>query len=293
MAAGVHVAVYGTLKRGQCNHHWLRGACFEGRTRVAGLELYNLGEYPMAVPTRRPHASIHAEIYRVDDAGLAHLDVLEDYPRLYDRRRRPTADGRLAWIYLGTSEQVRGCRRVPFDDWGATPVFSYGSNLDPRQLRQRCGGWDGFGLVARLDHWRWGISKRSQRHPREGFAGIRPRAGASCWGVVHHLSHRDRAVLDLLEGVAIAQYEHRSVEVECGAERLRVLTYVPHPQVLGSGLRPSPGYAGRILHGAEHHGLPAPWRAWLRRRLGQPNDEGSGILGRRGEPHHGEGDPGG
>jgi gamma-glutamylcyclotransferase (GGCT)/AIG2-like uncharacterized protein YtfP len=292
MAAGFRVAVYGTLKRGQCNHHWLRGARFEGRTRVAGLELYNLGQYPMAVPSRRPHASVHAELYRVDDAGLAHLDVLEDYPRLYDRRRLPTVDGHLAWIYLGRSEQVRGCRRVPFDDWGATPVFSYGSNLDPRQLRHRCAGWDGFGLVARLDHWCWLINKRSLRNPREGFAGIQPQAGASCWGVVHHLSHRDRSVLDLLEGVAIAQYEHGSVEVTCGEERLRVLTYVPHPRVVTSGLRPSAGYAGRILHGAEHHGLPSAWLTWLRRQLGQPGAASGGILRRPGDPPHADGDPG-
>lgn len=267
MSGWEHVAVYGTLKRGECNHHWLRGARCEGRTRVPGLQLHNLGEYPMAVPSPDPGARIHAELYRIDAATLARLDVLEEYPGFYDRRRLPTADGRRAWIYLGQPHQVRGCRRVPFDDWGATPVFSYGSNLDPRQLRHRCAGWDGHGLVARLDGWRWAINKRSLRDPGLGHAGITPQAGAACWGVVHHLSHRDRAGLDLMEGVSIAQYEHRSVEVVCGDERLQALAYVPHPQVVASGLRASPAYAGRILRGAEHHGLPPAWRAWLRQEL--------------------------
>lgn len=295
MAAGLRVAVYGTLKRGECNHHWLRGARFEGRTRVPGLELYNLGDYPMAVPSADPRARIHAELYRVDGEGLARLDVLEDYPGLYDRRQLPTTDGGLAWIYLGRPDQVRGCRRVPFDDWGATPVFSYGSNLDPQQLRQRCAGWDGIGLVARLQGWRWAINKRALHDPGEGYAGITPSPGASCWGLVHHLRHRDRAVLDLLEGVAIAQYQHRTVEVVCAEERLPVLTYVPDPTVVASGLKPSATYAERILRGAEHHGLPSGWRAWLRRQLRQtrePPGGGGAILGRSGEESHGVVDPG-
>lgn len=295
MADGLRVAVYGTLKRGECNHHWLAGAPFLGRTRVPGLELYNLGDYPMAVPSPDPRARIHAELYRVDAAGLARLDVLEDYPHLYERRRLQSADGRLAWIYLGRAEQVRGCRRVPFNDWGATPVFSYGSNLDPSQLRQRCAGWDGSGLVARLEHWRWVINKRALHDPLEGYAGICPHPGASCWGLVHHLSHRDRAVLDLIEGVAIGQYRHHSVEVVCGEERLPVLTYVPQPGVVAAGLRPSPGYAGRILRGADHHGLPEGWRFWLRRQLRQRREQagrGGGILGRSGNDPHGAGDSG-
>ncbi|MGB5136366.1 MAG: gamma-glutamylcyclotransferase [Prochlorococcaceae cyanobacterium] len=280
MSGWVRVAVYGTLKRGECNHHWLRGARFEGRIRVPGLELYNLGEYPMAVPSRDPLARIHAELYRLEASALARLDVLEDYPELYDRRLLPTADDRLACIYLGQPHQVRGCRRVPFDDWGATPVFSYGSNLDPHQLRHRCAGWDGFGLVGRLDAWRWAINKRSLHDPRLGHAGITPETGSACWGLVHHLSHRDRASLDLMEGVPIAQYEHRSVEVVCGGERLRVLAYVPHPGVVASGLRASPSYAGRILRGAEHHGLPSAWRSWLQQEL---RHTGAAAAGRRGE----------
>lgn len=299
MAAGLRVAVYGTLKRGECNHHWLAGAAFEGRARLPGLALHNLGPYPMAVPCRDPGARIHAEVYRVDAAGLARLDGLEDVPSLYARRRLPTSSGTLAWIYLGRPDQVRGCRRVPFDDWGATPVFSYGSNLDPAQLRQRCAGWDGSGLVARLEHWHWAINKRSLHDPGEGYAGISPRPGAVCWGLLHHLPHRDRAVLDLQEGVAIGQYQHREVEVLCAGERLRALTYVPDRAVVASGLRPSPAYAERILRGAEHHGLPAAWRAWLGQALArQPGPEpgpvegGQAIVGPSGDASDAADDPG-
>jgi cation transport regulator ChaC len=195
--------------------------------------------------------------------------LLEDYPELYDRRLLPTADDRLAWIYLGQPHQVHGCRRVPFDDWGATPVFSYGSNLCPDQLAQRCGSWDGTGLVARLEGWRWAISKiRVGRGKGEGAAGLRPDPEAHCWGVVHHLRPADRGVLDQREGVAIGHYRHQSVTVTTlEGERFEALTYVPTPQWTSESLRPAADYAGRILRGAHHWDLPEGWREQLRQAL--------------------------
>ena len=262
------VAVYGSLKRGQANHHWLQGATFLGRCRLPGLVLHNLGPYPMAVPSPQRHRLIHAELYRLPPGGLAHLDLLEDYPREYDRRLRRLSDGRRAWVYVGRPEQVRGCATVPFGDWGATPVFSYGSNLDPQQLRHRCSSWDGLAAVAQLRGWRWRINKRSQRQASLGFAGIEPCDRSRCWGAVHHLSHADRAALDLREGVSIGQYSHARVMIHsrCG-DRFPVLTYAPQADVRVAGLRCSSDYAARILRGAAHHGLPLAWQRWLRRRL--------------------------
>ncbi|MFS6827470.1 gamma-glutamylcyclotransferase [Cyanobium sp. ATX-6F1] len=114
------VFVYGTLKRGQVNHHWLRGAAFLGRRRLGGACLYDLGPYPMAVPG---DGLIHGELFAVDGPGLLRLDGLEDVPLLYQRHRRPLADGTLAWTYLGQAPQVAGRALVPFADWGSTPVF--------------------------------------------------------------------------------------------------------------------------------------------------------------------------
>lgn len=262
------VAVYGSLKRGHGNHHWLHGARFLGRCRLPGLVMHNLGPYPMAVPSSQRHQLIHAELYRLPPGGLARLDTLEDYPHEYDRRLRRLSDGRRAWVYVGRPEQVLGCATVPFGDWGATPVFSYGSNLDPQQLRHRCSSWDGLATVAQLRGWRWRINKRSQRQPQLGFAGIERCGRSRCWGAVHHLSHADRAALDLREGVPIGQYDHAVVTIRsrCG-DSFPALTYVPHADVRVPGLRSSSDYAARILQGAAHHGLPLAWQRWLRRRL--------------------------
>ena len=43
--------VYGSLKRGMANHGELRGAAELGSTRLEGLALYDLGPFPMAIPS--------------------------------------------------------------------------------------------------------------------------------------------------------------------------------------------------------------------------------------------------
>lgn len=111
------VFVYGTLKRGHGNHHWLAEAPFKGEAILPGVVLHDLGPFPMAVPGE---GLVRGEVYDVDAAGLARLDRLEGYPRLYDRLPMPLADGRCAWVYLGRPHQVRhvcaiadGCWRGP------------------------------------------------------------------------------------------------------------------------------------------------------------------------------------
>lgn len=110
------VFVYGTLLRGEVNHHLLAGAQFLGPHRTLPcFALYLLGAYPGAV--RGGHCALVGEIYGVDRAGLRRLDRLEDYPRLYDRRLLPSPYGQ-AWIYL-----YRGALRdrpvIPGGDWRA------------------------------------------------------------------------------------------------------------------------------------------------------------------------------
>ncbi len=92
------VFVYGTLRRGERNHHVLAGAPRLGRhTTRAEYTLYDTGAYPAA--TAPGTTAVRGEVYTVDAATFEALDVLEDYPMLYTRRRIETPFGR-AWIYL-------------------------------------------------------------------------------------------------------------------------------------------------------------------------------------------------
>ena len=111
------VAVYGTLKQGECNHHLLAEGRWLGRAVLRHLQLYDLGPYPMAVESADPASTVSAELYGVSAAVLARLDDLEDHPREYERRLFDLQDGRLVWVYVGRPAQVRGCPLLVHGVW--------------------------------------------------------------------------------------------------------------------------------------------------------------------------------
>lgn len=92
------VFVYGTLRRGECNHHYLSGARWLGIHRTDPCyTLLDLGEYPAMISSGK--TAIVGEVYAINDFLMARLDWLEDYPEEYIRERIPTPYG-LAWIYI-------------------------------------------------------------------------------------------------------------------------------------------------------------------------------------------------
>ncbi|HEX2855471.1 MAG TPA: gamma-glutamylcyclotransferase family protein [Opitutaceae bacterium] len=70
--------VYGTLKRGGSNHHYLAGQKFIGEARTApGFRLYDLGGYPGMIPRPDDREGVTGEVWSVDADALKHLDGLE------------------------------------------------------------------------------------------------------------------------------------------------------------------------------------------------------------------------
>jgi gamma-glutamylcyclotransferase (GGCT)/AIG2-like uncharacterized protein YtfP len=110
------VFVYGTLKRGEKNHDWLEGASWQGEAELSGVLLHDLGPFPMAVIGE---GTAIGEVYAVEEHGLARLDELEGYPRLYDRQMLSLNDGRRAWVYLGRPRQVRHAPQVDGGSWNS------------------------------------------------------------------------------------------------------------------------------------------------------------------------------
>ena len=106
--------VYGTLKRGLTNHGMLQAAPFLEEVWLDGLNLHDLGPFPMAViGTGR----LQGELYRIAPTLLPALDRFEGAPRLYRRQPWPLWDGRWVWIYLGQPRQVRHSPRLPHGIW--------------------------------------------------------------------------------------------------------------------------------------------------------------------------------
>lgn len=109
------VFVYGTLRRGECNHHALRGAVWLGQQRTAArYRLIKLRWYPAALAGG--HTALQGEVYAVSWAQLAQLDRLEDCPCEYQRQRIATAYGP-AWIYLYNAPLPADARLIRNGDW--------------------------------------------------------------------------------------------------------------------------------------------------------------------------------
>jgi len=72
------IFVYGTLKRGCANHHFLTDQKFIGEARTApGFRIYNLGGYPGLVAQTEDRDGVAGEIWSVGDDALVRLDALE------------------------------------------------------------------------------------------------------------------------------------------------------------------------------------------------------------------------
>lgn len=88
------VFVYGTLKRGQPNHHWLSEPengfkTFLGKARSANkfpLVIASRYNIPYLLDLPGTGHNIAGEVYEVDEKMLGKLDELEDHPRYYERR---------------------------------------------------------------------------------------------------------------------------------------------------------------------------------------------------------------
>ena len=111
------IFVYGTLKKGERAHIFLKDAQFLGRAFVAGFELYDLGEYPGA---KRGKGIVKGEVYLVDKNLLKLLDEYEEEGKEYRRIcvKAKMEDGRSieAWFYeyLGP---VKKNQLIPSGEW--------------------------------------------------------------------------------------------------------------------------------------------------------------------------------
>ena len=105
------VFVYGTLKRGQRNFHYLQAAEFVGSfSTEAVFSMYVFDDYPAVC--EQGHHAIHGEIYLVSDTQFRALDELEWYPDFYQRILIPTDYGE-AWIYIVKAELCQGKELIP------------------------------------------------------------------------------------------------------------------------------------------------------------------------------------
>jgi gamma-glutamylcyclotransferase (GGCT)/AIG2-like uncharacterized protein YtfP len=96
--------VYGTLRRGEANHHELRGARFLGFVRTAcRYDVVRVAGFPALLPGT---CEVPGELYDVDEELVALLDVFEG--ETYARRVVELADGKRAEAYFLADPSLRG-----------------------------------------------------------------------------------------------------------------------------------------------------------------------------------------
>ncbi|WP_395750972.1 gamma-glutamylcyclotransferase [Prosthecobacter sp.] len=107
--------MYGTLKRGGENHMWIEDQQFVGEASTAPIyRMYELKGYPGMVRSQEGGLSIQGEVWSVDEAGLRHLDVLEDteggeYERMAVQLKGEFATQHVeSYLYLRSVEGLLG-----------------------------------------------------------------------------------------------------------------------------------------------------------------------------------------
>lgn len=79
--------VYGTLKRGCCNHRMMAGAVFVAPARtVPGFQLHDLGGFPAIAAVPADRDGVVGEVWSLNSETLARLDRFEGvHQGLYHR----------------------------------------------------------------------------------------------------------------------------------------------------------------------------------------------------------------
>lgn len=114
--------VYGSLLRGEFNHHYLKGAQFQGSDHLVGFQMFDLGPYPMLIagqnldPQLPIPEPIGGERYGIPPSLLLVLDELEEHPEVYRRQWLQLVSGAWAWVYVGTQLGIPA-PRVSGGDW--------------------------------------------------------------------------------------------------------------------------------------------------------------------------------
>lgn len=119
------VFVYGTLRRGEANHHYLSSSlCVSDKASAEGWLGDTGNGYPAMVVTGVN--TVQGELYEVDERTLSLLDELEDYyghghsDNEYDRVEISVVTDRgsiKALTYVYATQKLAALLPIPSGDW--------------------------------------------------------------------------------------------------------------------------------------------------------------------------------
>lgn len=152
--------------------------------------------------------------------------------------------------------------------------FAYGSNMESATFRGRRGITCACAVAARAPGWRLVLDKPPLVPIGEAFANLVPDPAAVALGVLYEITDEDLAHVDLTEGVLIGNYRRIEISVAPLAvpgSPAPAFTLVSEHRA--NDLLPSTRYMACLIAGAEEHGLPADYVAFLRSIPARPETE--------------------
>jgi hypothetical protein len=143
--------------------------------------------------------------------------------------------------------------------------FAYGSNMHTATFSGRRGIRFSRALAACAAGWRLVLDKPPLVPVGEAFANIVPDPAAEVLGVLYEIGPADLEHVGLTEGVLIDNYRWVEIPVRTlAAPGLEVVAAALASDRRDPGLAPSERYMACLIAGAEEHGLPPDYVAWLR-----------------------------
>jgi len=142
--------------------------------------------------------------------------------------------------------------------------FAYGSNVNARQMAQRCPGSVPIGR-ARLEGFRLVFDGHSRNWGMASAANIVPSPGDSVWGVLYRVSKED---LKLLDGFEHAPKNYRRATVRLagpGRGAHEAVVYLRAARPAGQASLP---YLAAIMRGALRYRFPLRYLVTLTKASG-------------------------
>ena len=138
----------------------------------------------------------------------------------------------------------------------AVRVFSYGSNMLTRRLRERTPSATPIG-VGRLNGYTLCWHKRSSKDHSAKCDVVATGAGSDCvLGVLFALDAADKPALDGAEGLGHG-YDEKTVEILVDGAPVAATVY--YATDIDKSLRPYDWYKALVVAGAHEHRLPAEY----------------------------------
>ena len=131
--------------------------------------------------------------------------------------------------------------------------FSYGSNMNVKQMDYRCPGAQPVALAG-INNFEFFINSR-------GVASIKPAVGKVCHGILWRLTDEHWETLDQYEGVARGLYSRVKIKPLVNDKEILCTTYIARDKTRGL---PQPGYLEEIIKGAAHFDGNPKWIKELR-----------------------------